>query len=150
MRLLPCVSQAKAIAKVMTIVWLFSLAVSVANACVLWENRTDAGLRDRSGGSQSLHGAKHTVVGEQVAGVAAAHETEVPNSGQQACKSFCDAEQSTVAKAKTPDPSDAPPLLVATGTSWTKSAARAEGAWQVAAAPPPRIAAAILFLRLTL
>lgn len=146
-----CSRRTKSIAKAMLFVWLFSLAVGVANACVLSESRTDARWHDRAAGSQPLHGAEHAPVVAPAAGPAAAHSADEPDSGQQACKSFCDSEQSAVTKTRTADLTDAPPLAVATGALWLRVTARTDATWRIdAAAPPPQLAVAIRFLRLTL
>jgi hypothetical protein len=149
MRTLPGIRHAKFIARVMALVWLFSLAVSVANACVLSVSRSSAPLHDRAGWSASS--AKHAVADALVAGMAgqAANESQGPDAGQQACKSFCDAERSTIAKAKALDLSDAL-LPLGAAAVWRRLDASRADAWHIAAAPPPGLPLALLLLRLTL
>lgn len=125
---MPCTRQAKFIAKLMAFIWLFSLAVSVAHACVV-------------------------SAPAPASSVAAAHGGQGLDNCAPACKSFCDSERTTVAKsqgAKALDLSDTTSSLGATRGWQIDAAAHTDAAWQHAAAPPRQGTLAIQFLRLTL
>lgn len=131
------------IAKLMIFAWLFGVALSVANACVMQAGRA---------GQPTAHPPGLADV--HVAGPASVDDEHRAQASKQACKSFCDAAQSTVAKtaSATVDLAQAPPPSALTA-AWPKQAALldADAAWRGAGpAPPPRLAPAILFLRLTL
>lgn len=124
-----CTSRTRFIARVMLFVWLFSLAVGVANACVVQQGRFEAPMP----------------------GMAGVHDSRAPDASQQACKSFCDAEQSAVAKTKLPVLWEAPPMVVSTHAWRAFDVASVQSTWRIAAAaPPPGLPVAIRFLRLTL
>lgn len=144
-------SRTRFIAKVMLFVWLFSLAVGVANACVLQQGRFDTPMQDRRAELQSPQSADQAVVAVPMPGMAGAHDPRAPDASQQACKSFCDSEQSAVAKTKPPVLWDAPPMVVFTHAWRTFDVASVQSTWRIAAAaPPPGLPVAIRFLRLTL
>lgn len=146
-----CTSRTKFIAKVMLLVWLFSVAVGVANACVLQQGRSDAPMQDRRGELQSPQSADQAVVPAPMAGMSGAHDPRAPDASRQACKSFCDSEQSVVAKTKPLVLLDAP-LMVASTHAWQAiDVSSIDTTWCItAAAPPPGLPVAIRFLRLTL
>jgi hypothetical protein len=151
MSYMTCTSRTKFIAKVMLFFWLFSLAVGVANACVLQQGRFDAPMQDRRGELQSLQSADQAVVAAPMPGMSGAHDPRAPDASQQACKSFCESEQSAVAKTKPLVLSDAPPMVVSVHTWQALDVATADTTWRLAdAAPPPGLPVAIRFLRLTL
>ena len=130
------------IAKLMIFAWLFGVAVGVANACVIQAGRAGQPMAHPPG-----------LADVHVAGPASVDDDEHPaKASKQACKSFCDTAQSTVAKIGSAalDLAQAPPP---TAAAWPMRAAPPDddAAWHAAtAAPPPRLAPAILFLRLTL
>lgn len=143
---MPRASHLKRFARLMSFIWLFSLAVSTANACILSAGRAATSLAAHVAASPALpaHGAT------------AAHDIgQEPGACPAACKSFCDSERSTVAKTKNaeaPDLSHAAPWLGAARGWRPYATARADeqAAWRLAAAPPRQLAPAIQYLRLTL
>ena len=104
------------IAKLMIFVWLFSGAVSVANACVVQSGW--AGLP-----TAHPHGLADMHVAGQASAVDDEHQT---TPAQRACKSFCDTAQSTVAKTGS----------AALDLSQAPLPAVAAAAWPMHAAPP--------------
>jgi hypothetical protein len=125
---MPGTRQAKFIAKLMAVIWLFGIALGVAHACVV---ATPA----------------------PASSISATYDSQEPDSCAQACKRLCDRERTTVAKtqsAKTLDLSDSAPWVGATRGWQIDAAAHAGAAWQLAAAPPRQLALAIQTLRLTL
>lgn len=136
---MPGTRQAKSIATLMAFIWLFVLAVGAANACVLSARGAVASWPDRAAVSLSS--------------LQAAPDSQEPGACAPACKSFCDSERSPVGtSAKTPDSPDNAPGLGAARLGRIHAAARGDeaAARQLAAAPPPRRAPAIQYLRLTL
>ncbi len=152
MRPLPRPRQARFVARLMALFWLFSLAAGVANACVLATGRLGAHLQSTAAGSSLPTVALHRVAQEHRAAEAAPHDPQ-PDTATRVCKQFCDSAQATVAETKTVKAPD-----VGHAAAWTAPAA----AWRpavamprvaaspVGAAPPRRLAVAIQFLRLTL
>ncbi len=143
---MPRTSHLKRFARLMSFIWLFSLAVSTANACILSASRAATSLAAHVAASPAL----------AAPGAIAAHDIgQEPGACPAACKSFCDSERSTVAKTKNaeaPDLSDMAPCPVAT-RAWrlrVAPCADEEAAWWLAAAPPRQLAPAIQYLRLTL
>ena len=146
-----CASRTRFIAKGMLFVWLFSLAVGVANACVVQQGRSDAPTQDHRAALLALASADHAVAAVPMPGMAGARDPHAPNASQQACKSFCDIEQSAVVKTRTLVLLDAPPLIVSTHSWQALDVARVDVHWRLAvAAPPPGPPVAIRFLRLLL
>jgi hypothetical protein len=144
---MPCPRQAKFIGKLMAFIWLFSLAVSVANACVV------PALPDHAAGSPSQQWAPQVAGQAPASGVAAVHDSQERDSCAQACKSFCDSERTTVAKTKSPSIPDLSDTASSVGDargSQMAAAAHAAATWQLAAAPPRKLTLAIQYLRLTL
>ena len=147
MRPMPGPRQAKFIAKLMAFVWLFSLSVSVANACLV------SALPDHSAGSPSQPSAPQLAGPATASSVAAVHDGDEPDGCAQACKSFCDSERITVAKTKSPslpDLSDTASSVADARGLQMAAAAHAAASWRPAAAPPRKLALAIQYLRLTL
>ena len=132
----------------MLFVWLFATFASWANACLVQpsaaaEGRTEHHLGIDAGANVRAHHA--------AAGAGAEDDRD---AGLQSCISFCELEQSIVAKAQ-PTKADAgadngmpPPAALG---SWPAQAPdRAEPRWRPRAAPPrPGVPVTIAFLRLT-
>lgn len=138
--------QTRHIASVMLFVWLFAVAVSWANACILKpESSSDHHAR---GGFVAPHGSSD----EAAAGANGTHE---PDSALQACASFCETEQNIVTKAqsaKTDGAAELPALVAQVFACWPAfTPGRAEVRWRpLVAPPPPGPPVAIAFLRLTI
>ena len=130
----------------MLFVWLFAVAASWANACILQpegsgEHHLRSGLSVPDG-----PGSDHD------AGAGGSHESD---PALQACVSFCDTGQSIVAKAQPAkgDSADCPSaVIVQAVTAWPAfEPGQAQVRWRpLAAAPPPGPPVAIAFLRLTI
>jgi hypothetical protein len=142
--------QTRHIASVMLFVWLFAMVASWANACIL----------QPSGAVATLHGhhergnlaAHHDFDHASAAGTSAAHETD---PAQEACASFCDTEQSIVAKAqpaKGEGPTEQASCPAQVFASWPAVLPdRADVRWRPVAAPlPPGPPVVIALLRLTI
>lgn len=130
----------------MLFVWLFAMAASWANACVLRpENLSDHHVR---GGLVAPHGSSP----EAAADADGTHESDL---SLQACASLCETEQSIVTKAQPAKADGAAELsaLVAQVFAWWPAftPGHAEVRWRpLAAAPPPGPPVVIAFLRLTI
>lgn len=142
--------RASRIATAMLVAWLFALASSWANACLVQDRAPARGVVH---GNAGLVLATHTALGH-------AHEQpghEEPadhdsDGARQLCQSVCDDEQTTLPKVVAPSVLDlGPPGLVPT-ESWSFCAAQAQfpSGCPLAAAPPPEASVAIRFLRLTI
>lgn len=118
----------------MLLVWVFALASSWANACL---------LQDRV--------ATHGPVAQQhgVHDDAADHGSD---GARQLCLSVCEDEQGTLPKVVTPPMPDLGPPALVPGEPWAFCAAQAQfpNGCPLAAALPPEAAVAIRFLRLTI
>lgn len=134
----------------MLFVWLFALGASWVNACILQPSDATQNLRghpERSG--FVAHGGS----GHEGAGNAGApHE---PDPAQEACASFCDTEQSVVAKVQPAkgdgavEPSAQGVLVFGGWPAITRG--QTEVRWRPFAVPPPPAAPVVIaFLRLTL
>lgn len=129
----------------MLFVWLFAVAASWANACILQPE------------SSSDHHARRGFVvphGSSDEAVAGANGTHKPDSALQACSSFCETEQSIVTKAqsaKADGTAELPALVAQVFACWPAfTPGRAEVRWRpLAAPPPPGPPVVIAFLRLT-
>jgi hypothetical protein len=150
MRLSFCHRQQRHIASALLFVWLFAVAASWANACLL---RPAAAAEGRHGQHadhdlMAARGGNHGPAGD------AGHSHE-PDPAQQTCASFCDIEQSIVAKAQ-PAPGDGAvhqaDLAAQPAVCWPAlPLPPAEACWRpLAAPPPPGPPVAIAFLRLTI
>lgn len=149
MRLLHPFSRTRRIASVVLFVWLFATAVSWAHACLPQSSAATAAPPEHHQriDARGHRAADHDALAEPGA-------TNEPDPARQACASFCETEQSIVAK---PQPSkgdggadaDLPPPAVREG--WPAfTPGRTEPRWRpLAAPPPPGPAVAIAFLRLT-
>jgi hypothetical protein len=135
-------------AAAMLFVWLFATFASWANACLVQpsaaeEGRSEHHLRiDASADVRAHHAA--TEAGAE----------DDPDAGLQSCISFCELEQSIVAKVqptKADGGADAGMPPPAGFCSWpTQAPDRAEPCWRPRAAPPPPgLPVSIAFLRLT-
>jgi hypothetical protein len=134
------------IVAMMLFVWLFAVAASWANACILQPE--GSGEHPVRNGLTVLHDPGHA----HDAGAGEPHESD---PALQACVNFCDTGQSIVAKAQpakgdsSADPSALFVQVVATWPAFTPG--EAEVRWHPPAAPPPPgPPVAIAFLRLTL
>jgi hypothetical protein len=130
----------------MLFVWLFAVAASWANACIL----LPASPGDHHAPSAFLapQGSIHEAAAD-------ASGTHAPDPAMQACASFCGTEQNIVTKAQstkadgTAEPSALVAQVLARWPAFTP--ARAEVRWRpLAAAPPLGPAVVIAFLRLTI
>ena len=136
------------IAAVLLCIWLFATFASWANACLVQVPAAGAGrsehhLRIDAGADVREHHA-----------AADAGAQDDHDAGLQSCISFCELEQSNVAKAqptKADAGADAGMLPPAGLGSWPAQAPdRAEPRWRPRAAPPrPGVPVTIAFLRLT-
>ena len=130
----------------MLFVWLFAVAASWANACILQPE------------SPSDHHARSVLVvphGSSHEAAADANGAHAPDPVLQACASFCETEQNIVTKAKSTKADGAAELsalvahVVACWPAFTPD--RAEVRWRpLAAPPPPGPPVVIAFLRLTI
>ncbi len=135
------------IASVMLFVWLFALAASWANACLLQPERPSD--HPQPSGLVAAHGTGHE------AAVGAGSGTHETAPDQQACASFCDTEQTIVTQAqpaKGDGVAEQSALVAHVVSHWLAFAPeRPEVRWRpLAAPPPPGPPVAIAFLRLTL
>lgn len=140
--------RAVRIARVMLAVWLFALASSWVNACV---------LESRSGLHHDGHLGSALEVLHADAGVpvAAADEGLADHDGhgpRALCQSVCDDEQTTLPKVVAPAVPDLGPPGIVPTEPWSFCAAQAQfsSGCPKAAAPPPEAPVAIRFLRLTI
>jgi hypothetical protein len=130
----------------MLFVWLFAVAASWANACILQpDSPSDHHAR---GGFVVPHGSSD----EAAAGANGTHE---PDPALQACSSFCETEQSIVTKAqsvKADVAAEQLALVAQVFACWPAfTPGQAEVRWRpLAAPPPPGPPVAIAFLRLTI
>lgn len=130
----------------MLFVWLFAVAASWANACILQlEGPGEHHLR-------SALTVPHAPGNDHDAGAGGSNESA---PAVQACVSFCDTGQSIVAKAQPAkgDSADYPSaVIVQPGAAWPAFApGLAQVRWRpLAVAPPPGPPVAIAFLRLTI
>jgi len=130
-------------------VWLFGLSVSWANACV---------TRDAHAAHANHEGSRLIVAGSHLEPPALTADADceegehAPNPAREACKSFCDAEQTAVAKLKIQDVNDALQPVMAPATCWAVATIEPRAAvWRPLTAPPPTgPSVAIRFLRLTI
>jgi hypothetical protein len=144
-------SRHRQIASVMLFVWLFAVFVSWANACLVQPSAATVHGR----GHHELGGGVHDAAAAAHDAAAGIDATDQPDSAKDACASFCEAEQSIVAK---PQPSkgdgaaDGAALPACAFEGWPAFLpGRAEARWRPIAAPlPPGPPVAIAFLRLTL
>jgi hypothetical protein len=142
--------QPRRIATAMLLVWLFATFASWANACLVQPSAAPASPREhhqRLGASAHPGGDHHAA--------AETRGTDGPDPATQACASFCEAEQSIVAKAqpsKSEMGTDAQTPAPAAFDGWPAfTAGRTEPRWRPLAEPrPPGPPVAIAFLRLTL
>lgn len=130
----------------MLFVWLFAVAASWANACILQPE--SPGDHHARGGFVVPHGSSD----EATAGANGTHE---PEPALQACSSFCETEQNIVTKAqsaKADGAAEQPALVARVFACWPGfTPGRAEVRWRPLAAPtPPGPPVAIAFLRLTI
>jgi hypothetical protein len=138
--------QTRHIAAVMLFVWLFAVAASWANACILLpESSSDHHAR---GGFIVPHGSSD----EDTAGASGPHEADPV---LQACASFCETEQNIVTKAqsaKADGAAEQAALVARVFACWPAfMPGQAEVRWRaLAAPPPPGPPVAIAFLRLTI
>lgn len=137
-------------ATVMLLVWLLATFASWANACLVQPPTASSaqGPHRWVGVAEATHGAADDAV-------AAADRTRAPDPGPQACASFCETEQSIVAKAqpsKNDLGADQAVLPSSAVDGWTAfTPGRSELRWRpFAAPPPPGTPVVIAFLRLTL
>jgi hypothetical protein len=147
MRLPPRLGRQRHIASVILVVWLFAVAASWANACILRPSASAQGTHEHHAGHDLMPGGSHGQAG--VAGHA-----PTPDPAQQACASFCDIEQSIVAKAQ-PAKGDGAAhqaaLAARPEVCWPALPLRsAEIRWHPMPAPPPGPPVAIALLRLTI
>jgi hypothetical protein len=150
MRLSLCHRQQRHIASAMLFVWLFAVAASWANACILRPAAAAEGHHGQHAGHDLMaaQGGSHGPAGD-------AGHSHGPDPAQQACASFCDLEQSIVAKAQ-PAPGDGAvhqaDLAAQPAVCWPAlPLPPAEARWRpLAAPPPPGPPVAIAFLRLTI
>jgi len=144
-KLLP---RPRRIAAAMLFLWLFATFASWANACLVQapaaaEGQAEHHLRIDAGADVLAHHAATDAAG-----------ADDHDAAMQSCISFCELEQSIVAKAQPTkadagaDPGMPPPGL----GSWpTQTPDRVEPRWRPRAAPPPPgLPVSIAFLRLTL
>ena len=136
----------------MLFVWLFAIAASWANACILRPSAAAEGSHGHhpSHDLMTTQGGSHGHGG----GVSDFHEHE-PDPAQEACASFCDIEQSIVAKAQPANGDGAAQqatLAAQPAVCWpVLPLPSAETRWRpLAAPPPPDPPVAIAFLRLTI
>lgn len=144
-KLLP---QPRRIAAAMLFVWLFATFASWANACLV---KPSATVEGRSG--HHLRIDAHSDVQAHDAATEAGAEDD-RDAGLQSCISFCELEQSVVAKVqptKADGSADAGMSPPAGFWSWpTQTPYRAAPRWRPRAAPPPPgLPVSIAFLRLT-
>jgi len=135
-------------AAAMLFVWLFATFASWANACLVQpsaaaEGRSEHHLRIDAGADVRVHRAAADTGAE-----------DDLDAGLQSCISFCDLEQSIVAKAQ-PTKADGNadsgmPPPAASGSWPAQTLDRVVSRWRPRAAPPPPgLPVAIAFLRLT-
>lgn len=142
--------QPRRIAATMLIVWLFATFASWANACLVQPSAVAANPLEhhRRLGPGAYSGGDHHAAAQT-------RGTDDPDPARQACASFCETEQSIVAKAQ-PSKGDigsdaAMPPPATSGGRPALTAGRTEPRWRrLAAPPPPGPPVAIAFLRLTL
>lgn len=134
----------------MLFVWLFATVASWAHACLLQPSAATAAPTEHHPriGARAHGGADHDAAAE-------AGATDEPDPARQACASFCETEQSIVAKAqpsKGDGGADAAVPLPAVHEGWPAfTPGRTEPRWRpLAAPPPPGPPVAIAFLRLAL
>lgn len=137
-------------ASVMLFVWLFAVFTSWANACLVQPSAATPDLRAHHERFET--GTDHDPAHHAAAG---AGTTQAPDPAQEACASFCAAEQGIVAKAQPwqADSGVQPCVLAMAGfDGWPAlTHGRADPRWRpLAAPPPPGPPVAIAFLRLTL
>lgn len=130
----------------MLFVWLFAVAASWANACILQPE--SPGDHHARSGFVAPHDSSHQAVGD----ANAAHE---PDPAEQACASFCEIEQKLVTKAQSTKADGAAEQsalvaqVVACRPAFTPG--RTEVRWRPRAAPPPPGPPVVIaFLRLTI
>lgn len=130
----------------MLVAWLFAVAASLANACILQPERS--GDHDERSGLVMPHGPGHG----SGTGAGGSHDSD---PALQVCVSFCDAEQNIVTKVQpakgdsSHEPSSGAGQVVANWPAFTPG--HAEIRWRpLAAPPPPGPPVAIAFLRLTI
>lgn len=145
--------QTRHIASAMLFVWLFAVVASWANACVL-EPRGSAKssrVHDERNDPQAQRESAHE-------GAADTRDTRAGHPGDpahQACASFCDTGQDTVAKAqagKGDGFAEQLALVAVLVARWPAlTPRRVDPHWRaIAAPPPPQVPVAIAFLRLTI
>lgn len=150
MRFPLCLRRKRQIVSAMLCVWLFAIAASWANACILQPSAAAEGSHGyhASRDLMATQGGSHGRAGE------AGHSHE-PDPAQEACASFCDIEQSIVAKAQ-PSKGDGATqqamLAAQPAVCWPAlTLPPAEAHWRpLVAPPPPGPPVAIAFLRLTI
>ena len=134
----------------MLFVWLFAITASWANACILRPSAAAEGSHGHhaSRDLMAVPGGSHGHAGD-------ARHSHEPDPAQEACASFCDIEQSIVAKAQ-PAKGDGAvqqaTLAAQPAVCWPAlPLPPAEIRWHpLAAPPPPGPPVAIAFLRLTI
>ena len=128
------------VAKILLFVWLFAIAASWANACLL-ESRGDHARGAPAHAALLAAGAAHSP---------SADHPDDP--GRSACLDLCNDEQSTIPKYGTSSVTDLMTTPMIASTLWSlaviESSIRREH--PLAAAPPPERPVAIRFLRLTI
>lgn len=130
----------------MLFVWLFAVAASWANACIL-QPESPGDHHGRSG-FVAPHGSSHEAAAD-------APGTHDPGPAAQACASFCETEQNIVAKAqssKADGAAEQSALVAQVVACWPAFVpGRAEVRSHRLAAPPPSGPPVVIaFLRLTI
>lgn len=149
-----CLRRKRHVASAMLFVWLFAIAASWANACILRPSVATEGSHEHHA-SRDLMAAQGGTHGHgSDASDSHEHEHE-PDPAQDACASFCDIEQSIVAKAqpaKGDGAAQQAALTAQPAICWPAlPLPPAEARWRpLAAPPPPGPPVAIAFLRLTI
>lgn len=130
------------IARVVLFAWLFAVMASLANACVLSGDERSQGLEYPHSTGVDSHARQLSHAGE--------HHGSSP--AEEACKGFCDLEQSAVLKAPSSGALDlaTPPLSKIDIWSTLPTPASVRVALAAYGEPPPGPPVAIRFLRLTI
>lgn len=140
--------RTRRLASAMLFVWLFATAMSWANACLLQPATATAALPEHH---QRIDVRGHGGADHHAAAEAGA--TDEPDPARQACASFCETEQSIVAKtqpSKGDGGADVGVPLPAVREGWPAfTPGRTGPRWRPLAAAPPGPPVAIAFLRLT-
>jgi hypothetical protein len=125
----------------MLFVWLFAIAASWVNACLL-QPRGDHARSATDHAAMAATGTAHEVS-------SGAHSND---PGRVACLDVCDDERSTIPKYATASVADLAAAPMIASALWSLAVAKAAFPRErpLAAAPPPERPVAIRFLRLTI